>query len=249
MIRLVHWNEDEARERAQRIEKLGYKVAWKMGPGPEFLAGIREKPPQAFVIDLTRLPSHGREVALGLRSLKATRHVPLIFIEGDLEKTAKLRRQLPDATYTKWSGIGPALKKALREPVRDPVVPKSVIASDAPLAHKLGIREGMRVALLQAPPGFQVPDPPPGVKFTRQVTRESDLILWFVGNRAELEGGIDPVAQWLGKATLWIAWPKGGSSDVSQPVVRRIAKAAGLNEFKVCSFNETWSGMRYAAGR
>ena len=249
MIRLVHWNEDEARERAERLEKLGYKVAWKMGKGPEFLSGVREKPPRAFVIDLSRLPSHGREVALALRSLKATRHVPLVFVEGDREKVAQLRRKLPDAAYTTWRAIGGALKKALGTPLPNPVVPKSVIASEAPLAKKLGIRAGMKVALLQAPPEFVVPDPPGGVTFSPQVTRESDLIVWFVRLRAELEGGIEPVAVWLGKATLWIAWPKGGSSDLSPLVIRKAAKNAGLKEFKICSIDQAWSGMRYAAGR
>ncbi len=47
---------------------------------------------------------------------------------------------------------------------------------------------------------------------------------------------------------LWILWPKkssGVTSDLSQTVVREVAMAAGLVDFKVCSVDETWSGLRF----
>ena len=40
------------------------------------LRELRSTPPDAVVIDLSRLPSHGREFAVALRGSKATRHVP-----------------------------------------------------------------------------------------------------------------------------------------------------------------------------
>jgi hypothetical protein len=48
---------------------------------------------------------------------------------------------------------------------------------------------------------------------------------------------------------LWIVWPKkssGVSSDLSQPVVRRVGLDAGLVDFKVCSVDATWTGLRFS---
>ena len=65
MIRLIHWNIDEARERATTILALGYKVDYS----PFTIQSIRElnkHPPEAIMIDLSRLPSQGRDVAANL---------------------------------------------------------------------------------------------------------------------------------------------------------------------------------------
>ncbi len=48
----------------------------------------------------SRLPSHGRETADYLRSLKSTRHIPIIFVGGEGEALEKTKAKLPDATYT-----------------------------------------------------------------------------------------------------------------------------------------------------
>jgi CheY-like chemotaxis protein len=52
---------------------------------------VRHDPPDAVVIDLARLPSHGREVAGILRQQTATHHLPIVFIEGDPDKTRRPR--------------------------------------------------------------------------------------------------------------------------------------------------------------
>ena len=57
---LIHWNRDEAAERARLIEAAGYQVEV---PSFSFsyLRRLGDHPPVAVVIDLSRLPSHGRE--------------------------------------------------------------------------------------------------------------------------------------------------------------------------------------------
>src|SRR5687767_14567225 len=99
-ILLIHWNEAEALERAARLGMAGFEATaiWDETGGVA-LRRVRENPPDAFVIDLSRLPSHGRDVATWLREGKATRGIPLVFLEGDAEKVARLRALLPDATY------------------------------------------------------------------------------------------------------------------------------------------------------
>jgi len=52
------------------------------------------------VIDLNRLPSQGRDLGIALRTYKTTRQVPLVFVDGDPEKVARIREILPDAVYT-----------------------------------------------------------------------------------------------------------------------------------------------------
>ena len=47
---------------------------------------------------------------------------------------------------------------------------------------------------------------------------------------------------------LWIVWPKKSSgvvTDLSQTAVREVGLAAGLVDYKVCSINETWSGLLF----
>ena len=42
------------------------------------------------MIDLTRLPAHGREVGAALRDTKATRFILLVFVGGEAEKVARV---------------------------------------------------------------------------------------------------------------------------------------------------------------
>src|SRR5262245_36564102 len=123
-VALVHWNAEEAAERAERLEAAGFAVAAGFADGAKALAMIKEAPPDAILIDLTRLPSHGREIAQALRQAKATRRLPLVFVAGDPEKVAKIRALLPDATFTSWARVGTAMRAAIARPSLDPVVPK-----------------------------------------------------------------------------------------------------------------------------
>ena len=98
-VLLVHWNEAETRERAQRLRDAGFKVAGIVHAqlNPASFKSLWKSPPDACVIDLSRLPSHGREVSLGLRERKATRGVPIVFLDGEAEKVERIRSVIPDA--------------------------------------------------------------------------------------------------------------------------------------------------------
>ena len=61
-ILLVHWNEDEARDRAEKLAKLGHEVT-TLSDNKDSSRFKIATPPELFVIDLGRIPSHGREVA------------------------------------------------------------------------------------------------------------------------------------------------------------------------------------------
>src|SRR3970040_2450082 len=127
-VRLIHWNADEAKQRAKILRAAGYEVIHKIPDGPEFLRDLRAKPPIAVVIDLSRLPSLGRDVGLAVRQSKATRHTPLVFVGGEPEKVARVKSLLPDATFTVWNKIRSALKQAIAHPPANPVRPDSLLA-------------------------------------------------------------------------------------------------------------------------
>jgi hypothetical protein len=254
---LFHWNDREAGERVARLRAAGF--AGLRPPkldGPEGLRALRESAPDAVVIDLSRLPTQGRDVALVLRERKATRNVPLVFVEGDPAKVEGIRRLLPDAAYATWDRIGPALRAAIARPPAEPLVPASRMAgySGTPLPRKLGIKPESTVALVGAPAGFEATlgEIPPGAKLRRRGSAPADLTLWFVRSMRELESGVAGEARSLGPSGLWILWPKrasGVKTDVTETQVRSAGLGAGLVDFKICAVDATWSGLKFTRPR
>lgn len=252
-IRLIHWKAAETGERVARLRAAGYDV--NADPfDPSDLRRLKADPPSAVVIDLTRLPSHGRDVGVALRAAKATRHVPLVFVEGEPEKVARVRHDLPDAVFTTWSRIRSSLRRAIVHPPKHPVVPASRLAgySGTPLPRKLGIGPDTSVILVGAPEGFErmLGRLPGGVRLRRQARGRGERVLWFPRSKEDLDSRLNRVAGLLAeKGGLWIAWPKkasGVETDLSQTVVRGTGLAAGLVDYKICALDETWSALLFA---
>lgn len=257
LVRLVHWKDEEVPERAARLEAAGYAVDGEV-PGTSIgVKALRENPPAAFVIDLGRLPSHGREVAFALRQAKGLREIPIVFVGGAEQKVAKVRADLPDATYAEWEGIGAALGAAIAAPPTRPVVPKSDsgAGSGRPLAAKLGIKAGATIVLLDAPDGAEAMlEPLPEGVTVRRGNRgaRADMAIWFATARREVDRRFAAVAKAVGDGTLWMAWPKGSSgvaTDLSENAIREVALSAGLVDTKVCAIDATWSGLRLTRRR
>lgn len=251
-IRLIHWNVAEAEEKAAKLRLAGYRVDFEPLTAA-VLRDLKRSPPAAVVIDLSRLPGQGRDMGLAVRHAKATRGVPLVFVGGDSYKVGQIRQQLPDAVYTAWGRIRGALKRAIAKPLTDPVVPESVLVGYAgtPLPRKLGIKENSVVALIDAPHGFEqeIGALPPGVTFRSTVRGRSDLIIWFVKSGKDLSRRIVRMAELTGRGGIWIAWPKkasGMTTDLTQAVVRKLSLAADLVDYKICSIDSTWSGLKFA---
>ena len=101
-VRLIQWKESEAEEKVECLKKAGYKVETSLLDN-DGLRQMWEDPPAAFVIDLDRLPSQGRDFALGIRIHKATRYVPLVFVGGKLEKVVLLQKVwVVDISVSSW---------------------------------------------------------------------------------------------------------------------------------------------------
>jgi CheY-like chemotaxis protein len=255
-IRLIHWNAEEARQRIEDLSAGGVEVRFRPLSGPSALHALERDPPQAVIIDLSRLPSQGRDLAIWLRRRQRTRHVPLVLVGGDPDKVDRLRGHLPDAVYSDWRQIHSALKRALAEPPKRPVVPSSALAgySGTPLPKKLGIRADSVVALIGAPEGFEetLGPLPEGAELRRSGRGRRDLTLCFVASRKELERRIDRLVKAAEQGSVWIAWPKkasGRATDLAQAEVRRTGLSSGLVDYKICAIDETWSGLLFARRR
>ena len=129
--------------------------------------------------------------------------------------------------------------------------------SGTPLARKLGIREGSRVATLGAPDGFvDLLAPLPSgvdVKVRARERRRFDVVVAFVRTREELRRRFvrgDALLHVDGG--LWIAWPKRSSpmaGELSESDVREHGLAAGLVDNKICAVDADWSGLRFVVRR
>ncbi len=251
-VRLIHSNAAEAEARGEVLRAAGFEV----NHDPLTQAGLqalRTDPPDAVVLDLSRAPSQVRDLALSLRKQKATRHIPLVFVGGEQGKVARIKELLPDATYTTWDAVGGALEHAIACPPAEPVVPTSAFAAYArtPLPQKLGVKPGSTVNLVGAPRGFAetLGELPEGAVLRYEAPSPGGLTLWFVRSRQELVGGIGEMGEFAEGGRLWIVWRKkasGIASDLSQTVVRKTGLDSGLVDFKICSVDATWSGLRFS---
>lgn len=255
-VHLVHWHAAEAAERAARLRAAGYEVEHAWADGAAVLRRLREDLPAAVVIDLARQPAHGREVAVALRQIKSIRNLPLVFVGGEAQKVERIRELLPDAAFTTWDAIAPALAAAIARPPAAAVVPPSYMAgySGRPLVQKLGIKPGSVVGLIGAPADFEdtLGTLPEGATLRRGARGRCDLLVWFVRSQRELAAGLGRLTARQDLRALWIAWPKKTSafvSDLTEQHVRTTGLAAGLVDYKICAVDETWSGLLFARRR
>lgn len=252
----VHWHAEEAAQRAAKLAAAGYAVEVFSDTEATNLSALRDPDLGAILIDLGRLPSHGRQIALALRAARATRHTPLVFFIGDLEKTKRVQADLPDATFTTWRMWKRALRDTLAAPPANPIVPRSTSGySGTPLWKKLGAKEGATVLLLDAPPEFEphLAALPAGVEVRRRAGAGYALGLCFCRTRIELTRRWPGLERDLAPGgSVWIAWPKlssGQARDLSGDVVRASGLERGLVDTKVCAVDAVWSALRFQRRR
>lgn len=120
------------------------------------------------------------------------------------------------------------------------------------MPKKLGIREGDRLLILQAPKAFAtVLGKLPGGVTVRSRPSEKDqfnVVVFFETELEALRSRFRGLVELLNPAGgLWIAWPKKASkvpTDITEDRVRDVALPAGWVDNKVCAIDETWSGLR-----
>ena len=109
----VHWNEGEALERIAPMTEAGHDVRahWSTESSPS----LKGELPDAVVISLDRLPSHGRAVAEWFREAKSRRHIPIVFEGGKPDKVAVGRERSPDAGFCETGQVLHMLESLLKE--------------------------------------------------------------------------------------------------------------------------------------
>lgn len=254
-FRLFHWNAAEAKQKISILESLGCQVDYQIN-APQALKELKDKKTltDGVIIDLSRLPMQGRDIALNIRHAKATRNIPIIFVEGDREKVKQVKTQVPDANYTNYSQIQDALKKAVADPPKVTTIPRSVFEpyKDVSLAKKLGIKPDTTLALIDAPVDFTqtLGALPANVRILKQFSPESKLTMLFVETQEGLQNQLTKIVSELQpNVKLWIAWRKKKAEKIAsatQTTVREAGLAAGLVDYKIASVDTTWTALLFS---
>ncbi len=256
-ICLLHWKAAEAGAHLRALEAAGHRVDYQEVFVPSLLQRWRESPPDAFVIDLSRLPSHGREIAIALRQSPRTRHIPLVFCGGEEEKIARVRKDLPDASYCTLRTLRSTVRKALTVRPVDPVKPVDMMARYASrtAAQKLGVKPASKILVIDPPRDLArvLGELPPEVEILEDgAAGGASVTLCFIRESDSLLPRLSEVRPLAATTKLWIVWRKGGSrtrGDVTEAAVREQAIDLGLVDYKICSVNQVWSAMLFAHKR
>jgi CheY-like chemotaxis protein len=239
---VVHREAAEAVELAARLRRDGIAAEPYPYQGTKGFRELRANPPDAILIDLMRLPSYGRAMGAMLREGKATRSIPLVFLEGDPEKTQKVKETLPDAEFAPLPRVGAALRRAVTRPPSQPVVPEG-----PPVAVKLRLGDGASVGVVGAPEGFTIG----GVELQRG-RQDADVVLLFVRTVAMLARELRGFAELPQGRALWVLWQKRSSKsagDVTFARINEVCAPLGLVGYKACAVDATWSAVAVARRR
>ncbi|MBW8760127.1 MAG: DUF3052 family protein [Burkholderiales bacterium] len=122
--------------------------------------------------------------------------------------------------------------------------------SGTPLARKLGIVAGSRVAPLHAPDDYLdwLAPLPEGVRFAAKASAATDVVHVFGDRRADLAACLQDLRGRIAPAAaVWVSWPKKASkvpTDITEDTIREIALPLGFVDVKVCAVSEVWSGLK-----
>ena len=122
--------------------------------------------------------------------------------------------------------------------------------SGKPLVHKLGIKAGARVSVMDAPPGYRaLLEPlPPDLKLNHRPDQSTDVVHLFAVERESLAKALAGLRHIVRPDTpIWVSWPKKSSkvpTTITEDVIREIALPLGLVDIKVCAVSEIWSGLK-----
>jgi hypothetical protein len=124
--------------------------------------------------------------------------------------------------------------------------------SGTPLARKLGIKEGFKLAFYQRPAHYfdLFSDLPDRLEIVEKTELQSiDFAHLFCTSFDELKANAAQYKDALKKnGLLWISWPKGKSgisTDLKRDLIREYGIEIGLVDVKVAAIDEDWSGLKF----
>jgi hypothetical protein len=127
--------------------------------------------------------------------------------------------------------------------------------SGTPLARKLGIKDGMRFAALDAPKGYVswLDGLPASATIVSSLPASPQAVHLFVTERRALAKALTPLRHKLLPAGfVWVSWPKkssGVATDITEDVIREVALPLGFVDIKVCAVTDVWSGLKLVIRR
>jgi hypothetical protein len=120
--------------------------------------------------------------------------------------------------------------------------------SQTPLIKKLGLKEGMKVSLVNAPKDYmKMLECDISAQLINKIA-EADLVHVFATSRRELEKDfLKIVTEAKNNLIIWISWHKKSSglkTDITEDVIREIILPAGWVDIKVCAVSDIWSALK-----
>lgn len=122
--------------------------------------------------------------------------------------------------------------------------------SGTPLSKKLGIQEGSKLYLVQAPKDYLkiIAPVPHGVKVESRMSGDIDIVHVFSVEKSQLLQALRACLDKLRtNGAIWVSWPKKASkvtTDITEDTIRQLALPMGLVDIKVCAVDEVWSGLK-----
>jgi hypothetical protein len=122
--------------------------------------------------------------------------------------------------------------------------------SGRPLAAKLGIKPGFRLAVINPPPQYWalIHPLPDGVSVQPAEQRDFNCIHLFVTTYADLDQQLGKLRDAIvSNGMIWVSWPKRSANvptDVTEDRIRALALTLGLVDVKVCAIDVIWSGLK-----
>ena len=122
--------------------------------------------------------------------------------------------------------------------------------SGTPLIRKLGLKEGLKLRLVGAPPDYFRWLEADLTGWLCPAGQVVDFVHVFAATKKDFERKMKSLgAIWRQqpKLVIWVSWYKkssGKSTDLTEDVIRGYALSNGLVDVKVCAVSEEWSGLK-----
>ncbi len=120
--------------------------------------------------------------------------------------------------------------------------------SGTPLAGKLGLKDGQRVAFCDMPESVRAEIGQVAVEEFPAETPGLDVVHLFETDAGRLEAALARLRHTIAPAGMvWVSWPKKASkvpTDITEDVIRSICLPMGLVDVKVCAVDQIWSGLK-----
>ena len=116
------------------------------------------------------------------------------------------------------------------------------------VSQKMGLKEGMRAFLLNAPASALRAMQLPELNTSGNLLGEFDYAHLFTTSQAEMDVNFPKLQRHLKQTgMLWVSWPKAKQlgTDLTLPLVIRIGYSHGLVESTALSVDTTWSGLKF----